>query len=165
MRPVPRRWLIGLAAAHLLLVTLGASDVPLRHVGPIGRVLSHYSDLSGAGTGYGFFAPVARDQFMLHFDVIDHEERRTTTTLETGGSREVDLRLSHVAAEFQYDDPEHRRTLATALAAKIFKRNPEAREVVVRVEDFESVSMEEHRNGRTPSMKPIYQAKFKRGSR
>ncbi|MDI1435041.1 MULTISPECIES: hypothetical protein [Polyangium] len=165
MRTVPRRWLIGLAAAHLLFVTLGAADMPLLHVGPIGRVLSHYSDLSGAGTGYGFFAPVARDQLMLHFDLIDHEGRKTTTTLETGGSREVDLRLSHVAAEFQYDDSERRRALATALAARMFTRNPEAREVVVRAEDFESVSMEEHRNGRTPRVTPVYQAKFKRGSR
>ncbi len=159
------RLLIVLAAAHLFLVTLGAAGVPLRDVGPIGRILQQYSALSGAGTGYGFFAPTARGKHVLTLHVVDAEGRRTTTFLETGGRREIELRLSQIAGELSVDDPELRRDLATSLAARTFARHPDAHDVVVRVDHFESVSMEEHRQGVRPQSPRVYEARFERPRR
>ncbi|MDC3958194.1 hypothetical protein [Polyangium jinanense] len=162
MRSTPRRWLLVLAAAHLLLVTLGAAGVELREVGPIGRLLDHYGLASGAGCEYDFFTSRDHGQFVLHVDVIDAEGRRTTHSLGTGASHEAELRVAHIAGEFETAEPALRRELAKSLAAKMFERHPEAREVVVRVEYFVVVLMDEHRSGREPRVSRFYDARFRK---
>ncbi|MDI1475470.1 hypothetical protein [Polyangium sp. y55x31] len=162
MRSIPRRWLLVLSAAHLLLVTLGAAGVELHDVGPIGRLLDHYGLASGAGCEYGFFTSRDHGQFVLHIDVIDAEGRQTTRSLDTGASHEAELRVAHIANEFETKKPELRRELARSIAAKMFERHPEAREVVLRVEYFVAVSMAEHQRGREPRVTPFYDARFRK---
>jgi hypothetical protein len=157
------RLLLGLAAGHLSLVTLGASSVSLHPLGLPGRLLEAYATLSGASSGYGFFAPGVSGQLVAHFDVIDAEGRRTAAALETGSSHEADLRVGNIIDQFWSEDedaPGLSRALAASLAGKIFGRHPEAREVVVRLEHFEPVSMEAFRRGDRPRESPLYEARF-----
>ncbi|MDI1444029.1 hypothetical protein [Polyangium sp. 6x1] len=162
MRSTPRRWLLVLVAAHLLLVTLGAAGVELGDVGPIGRLLHHYGLASGAECEYDFFTSRDHGQLVLHVDVIDAEGRRSTRSLGTGASHEAEIRVAHIADAFETADPELRRELAKSLAAKMFDRHPEAREVVVRVEYFVAVLMDEHRSGREPRVTQVYDARFRK---
>lgn len=176
MRATTRRLLLGLGAGHLILVALGAGSVSLGPLGLPGRILEEYSILSGAGSGYGFFTPGVSGQLVAHFDVIDREGRRTAASLETGSSHEADLRVGNIIDQFwnenedqdedqDQDAPSLSRSLAASLAGKIFGRHPEAREVVVRLEHFEPVSMEAFRRGDRPSMSPLYEASFVREDR
>ena len=162
MRDRYRHLLLGLSTGHLVLVVLGVINVNLPELGPIGRALGDYSLLSGADNGFGFFAPGVFGQFKAYFDVVDGEGRRTTTSLETGSSHEADLYVDHIASEFDTEDPELRRSLAASLAGKVFTRHPEAREVVVRIERFESISTAEFRAGERPPQNPFYEATFSR---
>jgi hypothetical protein len=162
-----RRLLLGMATGHLILVALGAASVDLRPFGYFGKVLDYYSNLSGASSGYGFFASGVGGQLRARFDVIDHEGHQSSATLEPTSSQEAALRVGHIIHEFWDgdEDPGMRRSLAASLAGKVFARNPQARKVVVRVESFDPVSMEAFRRGSRPQWSPLYQAQFVRQSR
>jgi hypothetical protein len=160
-------WLAA-AAGHLCLVTLGASTFSLRELGLPGRVLDEYGALSGANSGYGFFAPGVTSQLGARFDVIDAEGRTTSASLADGESHEADLRVGNIIDQFSHiDDDEDeesadhvRRSLAASLAGKMFARHPEASAVVVRLELFTPVSMDAWRGGERPRWMPHYSAKF-----
>ena len=160
-------WLAA-AAGHLGLVTLGASTLSLRELGLPGRILDEYGALSGASSGYGFFAPGVTSQLGARFDVVDAEGRATSASLAGGASHEADLRVGNIIDQFAIvDDDEDeesadrvRRSLAASLAGKMFARYPEASAVVVRLETFTPVSMEAWRAGERPRWMPYYSAKF-----
>lgn len=157
-----RRLMLGVAAIHLLLVAFGAAKVSFDPLGPPGQLLDHYGLLSGAGSGYGFFASGIGSQLRARFDVVDGQGQRSITSLETAASHEADLRISHITDEFWNDDETGglQRSLAASFAGKIFARYPQAHEVVVRLEQFTPASMEEFRRGSRPQWTPLYEAKF-----
>jgi hypothetical protein len=157
-----RSLLLGLAASHLILVALSAARVDLGLLGPPGVLLDEYGLLSGAGSGYGFFATGAGSELRVRFDVIDGEDLKTTTSLETAASHEADLRIGGIISTFQWEDDEPAlpRALAASLAGKIFARHPEAHKVAVRLESFKPVSMEDFRRGIRPQWTSVYTAKF-----
>lgn len=160
-----RRILLGITMGHLILVAIGAGRVSLRPLGALGRLVERYGTVSGASYGFGFFAPEVTGQLQASFEVIDGEGKKTITSLETGISHEADLRVGDIIDKLagDADDPERlRRDLAASLAGKVFGRHPEAREVVVRLLLFESVSMEEFRRGTLPMSRPVYEARFAR---
>lgn len=165
MTPRRKRLLLGLAAAHLAVVALGARAVDLRRYGPIGRLLDRYSALSGADTGYGFFAPGVRDQLEATFEILDRDGNRTPATLLTGSSQEADLDVAHLPGKLDWSTPESRRAAAASLAAKVFARHPEAIGVVIRIDCVETVSMEEARSGAGLRRSTIYTAELRRGER
>jgi hypothetical protein len=156
-----RRLMLAVAMSHLILVALGAGGLSPRLPEPLGQLLNAYEHLSGTATSYGFFAPSVSGQNRARFDVIDGEGHTTTTSLETARSREADLRVGDIIDRFGgVDDPDVRRSLAASFAGKIFARYPHAHAVVVRLESFEPVSMEEFRRGVRPDWTPLYEAKF-----
>jgi hypothetical protein len=159
-----RRLLLGLFAGHLILVALGAGSVSLSPLGALGDLLEGYDALSGAGSGYGFFAPGVTGQIVAHFAVLDGEGRPTDVPLATVASHEADLRLGNIVDLFSADDdddaPSVSRALAASLAGTIFGRHPEARQVVVRLEFLEPASMEESRHGGRARRSPLYEAVF-----
>ncbi len=159
--------LLGVAAAHLGLVTAGAGAVSLGGLGSFGRVLGEYGALSGASSRYGFFAPGVYSQLGARFDIIDGAGVTTSASLKTGASHEADLRVGNIIDQFgrlsDADEDEAvrlRRSLAASLAGKMFARYPEASAVVVRLETFTPVAMEEWRRGERPRWSPLYTAKF-----
>lgn len=156
-----RRLMLGVAVSHLLLVALGAARVSLVPLGPLHPLLEGYDALSGAGSGYGFFASGVGSQLRARFDVIDGEGQKTTTSLETAASHEANLRVGHIIDTFgRSDEPALRRSLGASLAGKIFARYPQARKVVVRLEQFRPASMEELHRGSRPQWTPVFEAKF-----
>ena len=160
-------WL-ALGAGHLALVTLGAGGVSLRELGLPGRALETYGGLSGANSGYGFFAPGVSSQLGARFDVALRDGATIRASLATGSSHEADIRAGNIIDQFaSVDDDEDeesaarvRRALAASLAGTMFGRHPEAAAVVVRLETFTPVSMEAWRGGERPRWLPLYTAKF-----
>ena len=160
-------WL-ALGAGHLVLVTIGAGGVSLRDLGLPGRALEAYGGLSGANSGYGFFAPGVSSQLGARFDVVDGDGATTEASLATGTSHEADIRAGNIIDQFASVDDEEdeesasrvRRALAASLAGKMFGRHPDAAAVVVRLETFTPVSMEAWRGGERPRWQPLYAAKF-----
>lgn len=157
-----RRLMLGVATGHLILVALGAAGVSLSPLGPLGGLLDEYSVLSGANTGYGFFAPGMGGQLRVRFDVIDAGGQKTATSLGTTASREVDLRVGDIINRFMdsEEEPRLQRSLAASFAGKIFAHHPQASKVVVHLEAFDPVSMEDFRRGVRPQWTPLYEAKF-----
>jgi len=156
-----QRLLLGLAAAHLTLVMLGAAHVDLSRFGPLGRGLAAYSALSGADSTYGFFASEVIDQLEANFELVDRSGNRTTTSLVTGTNREADLLINNITLSLAPEDPELRRKVSASLAGKLLAQHPEAVEVVLRVDRIETVSIEEYRSGSRPERTTVYTARFK----
>jgi hypothetical protein len=154
------------AAAHLILVTIGASTVSLGGLGFLGSALDRYGALSGASASYVFFAPGVSSQLDVRFDIIDGAGVTTSASLSSGASHEAELRIGNIIDQFGRlgDDEEEsvrlRRSLAASLAGKMFARYPEARAVVVRLETFEPVAMDAWRRGERPRWSPLYAVKF-----
>jgi len=157
-----RRLLLALTAGQLILVAVGVVSVDLRQLGPLGVYLDDYRTLSGADSDYGFFAPEVRDQIQTHFEIIDREGRRKPAFLSVGSNHEAEVDIENITDNFESLEPDMRSRLAASLAAQIFADRPEAVRVVVRVERFETVSMEEFRSGIRPQRTPFYEATLTR---
>lgn len=158
---------IGLAVAsvHLLIVFIGAADFhPWSRLGRVGRSVEYYGNLSGASSGYGFFAPGVGSQLRARFVANEKQSSIAETSLETGRSHESDIRIGNIVGWFWNDqtDINLKRSLAASWAGKIFGRYPTADNVVVHLDTYELVSMEEYADGKRSYWKPFYQAKFLR---
>jgi hypothetical protein len=152
-----------MAAGQLTLVAVGVVSVDLRRLGPLGLYLDDYCHLSGADADYGFFAPDVTDQIEAHFEITDLEGHQKPVFLSLGSNHEADVVVGDIIDNFQNPDPEVRSSLATSLAGQIFADHPEAVRVMVRVQVFETVSMEEFRDGARPRRTPLYEATLARG--
>jgi hypothetical protein len=159
-----RQFWLGVIAAHLVLVALGAASFELNDYGRWGHALAVYCGLTGADGGYGFFAPGVDGQIHALFDVHEADGRTFTTTMGTGSSHEATLRIGNIVDQFQDFDEDRReelnRSLSASLAGRIFGRFPKADRVTVRLEHFAPVSMKEYREGARPQWEPMYSATF-----
>jgi hypothetical protein len=145
-------------------VALSAGYVDLSSYGFLGQVVSYYGTLSGAGESYGFFAPGISGQLGVHFDVISKNGKISTLTLKSDTNHEADLRIGNIINHFQETESDHpenlRRSIAASLAGSVFGHDPDAKEVVVYLDQFLPVSMEEYRKGSRPQWESLYQARF-----
>jgi hypothetical protein len=150
------------AAIHLVLVlVLGVLHVRLPYEGWVERAVGYYGALSGASSAYSFFAPTVGPLLWATFEVRDRAGTLTTEALETGVSREADLRVKNIVGMFwDEQDPAVRRSLVASWAAKVFAKHPEADSVVVRLEIYDLPSMAEYRAGKQPQWNVEYKAKF-----
>lgn len=132
--------------------------------GAAGRALDYYATLSGANSGYGFFAPRVGSQLRGRFDVYDAAGSKSTQALESGANGEVDLRVGNILGWFWLDSKNRplQRSLAASWAGKMFARNPGAAKVGVRMESYYLPTMSRYREGERPFWKPYYEAKFVR---
>lgn len=188
MLPYKNQAGLGLGLCHLVLVALGASYVDLSGLGSVGRILEYYGELSGAGNGYGFFAPGISGQLRVRFDSYDSEGRRSPLVVASPlTTHEANLRMGNIIDQFPVEDlgegesqplPEEssedgavakkvvlatqlKRSLAASLALHIFKSHPEVKQLAVYLEEFSPVSMEEYRDGILSEWRTLYQAKFR----
>lgn len=164
MRVKFKSWVwLGFALTQLLLVIVGANQwVNWEKLGKLGAGLSFYSDMTGASSGYGFFAPGVGSQLRAKFEVFQEGVPPQEVLLETGHSQESDLRVGNIVGWFWREDSTRdlKRAMAASWAGKMFGRFPKADQVVVRVESYELVSMKEYREGKRPGWKPFYRATF-----
>jgi hypothetical protein len=150
------------AAAHLVLVALGALHVELSRGGPLGRALGEYAALTGADASYGFFAPGFDGELFATFEITEPGGRATTDVLETGASREADFRTRNIVGTFFLGDEAWRRALAASWAGKMMARHPDAESVMVNLASYDLPSMEEVRRGRPAGWATRYRARFVR---
>jgi hypothetical protein len=154
---------LAIALVHLSLMALGASYIGYSWAGFLEPALNYYGDLSGAGNGYGFFAPGVYSQLRALFEVTDKSGNVQTVNLATGASHEADLRVGDIIDQFGNDvedSVKYQRALSSSLAGTIFGRYPDAETVNVRLEKFDPVSMGDYRNGHRAHWDSVYQAKY-----
>ncbi|WP_155798703.1 hypothetical protein [Sorangium cellulosum] len=153
--------LLAAAAAHLAVVCLGALHVQLGDEGWARRAVTYYGLLSGADSGYSFFAPGVGATLSASFQLNDANGEIVTDLLETGVSREADIRVRNIIGMFRLEEDETvRRSLVASWAGKVLARHPDADGVVVQLDTLELPSMAEHREGKTPGWTLNYRAKF-----
>ncbi|WP_437283739.1 hypothetical protein WME90_44435 [Sorangium sp. So ce375] len=155
-------FLLPAAAIHLgLVIVLGVLHVRLPYGGWAERAVGYYGAFSGASSAYSFFAPSVGPLLWATFQVRDRAGTLTTEVLETGASREADIRVKNIVGMYwDEQDPAVRRSLVASWAAKVFAKHPEADSVVVRLEIYDLPSMAEYREGKEPRWHVEYQAKF-----
>lgn len=151
-----------IAFAHLGLVALGAFNLETPE-GFWAPALDFYGELSGASSGYGFFAPGVHSQVRALFEITT-QEGKTKLLLEDGVIHEVDLRVGDIVDQFGNEDTDDamkfQRTLAASLAGAVFGRHPEASAVRISLERWDPVSMEDYRKGARSTWIPLYSAQF-----
>jgi hypothetical protein len=162
-----------LAAGHLLLVACGA--VGLQLLPPAswaGRATGYYGAVSGAASSYGFFAPNVGPQIRATMTVQDAAGRSWRDTLTSGKTMESRLRVCAIPGRLDDLQPEKKMLVMRSLAAAMFGRHPDARQVTIRVELFgrrqagdeiDFPAMSEVAGGKTPEWIPLYEATFERG--
>jgi hypothetical protein len=150
-----------LATGHLLLVFCNAFRLPLPPAnGPPARTLALYGTLSGANTGYGFFAPGVPPDRSVTFTMTDAQGRRWTDVLQLPHNREVNLQLHSVLAKIHQAPLRH--AMAASWAGMMFGRHPAAVEVEVRVELCHMPTLDQYHSGQRPTWEIVYEATFGR---
>jgi hypothetical protein len=179
-----------IALGHLALAGLGAASLDFSGWGKVGTAIEGYMTLSGADSGYGFFAPGVGGQLRARFEVVDAKGKVTQVPLETPSTHEAALRVGNIIDQFWNDEDdddsdeevksakdvkavaddeeedddegmsELHRSLLASLAGKVFARHPEARQVMVRLDEFYPVSMADFRKGERPRWQEFYEARF-----
>ncbi|WP_437632433.1 hypothetical protein [Sorangium sp. So ce854] len=153
--------LLAAAAAHIVVVCLGALHVRVGDEGWARRALTYYGLLSGSDSGYSFFAPGVGTTLAATFQVNGASGESAADALETGVSREADIRVRNIIGMFSLEeDPMVRRSLVASWAGKVLARHPDADSVVVQLDTFELPSMAEYRAGKTTGWTLNYRARF-----
>jgi hypothetical protein len=149
-----------LAAAHLFQVVCGACSLsPLPKMSTSGQALRYYGVLSGSDNGYGFFSPNVASTYRARF-AIAGDGRARPVELGEPVNNEVGLRAATPLILFniaELHDP-----MAASWAGMIFGRHPDARQVTVRVEEYDIPTLRNYRAGERPRWQPVYEAAFAR---
>jgi hypothetical protein len=149
------------ASFHLTLVGCGAAGVTWPPaLGVAGRALACYGELSGANNGYGFYAPAVGTEQRAVVTITDEAGQAHTDVPAEGATHEARLRLGSIAGMLIQEGPGPR--VAASWAAAMFGRHPGARQIVLRVEEYDVPTMAEYRAGTSPRWVPVYEANFSR---
>ncbi|WP_437933627.1 hypothetical protein [Sorangium sp. So ce341] len=154
--------LLAAAAGHLgLVIIVGAFQVDLRDRGPVAAAVAAYGTLSGADSGYAFFAPGVGSPPTATFEVMDATGAVTLDRLMSGANAEARLRAGNIVDRFWLEEDQAlKRIIAASWAGKMFARHPAAASVVVRVEECEVAPMREYRQHDELTCDLHYQAKL-----
>jgi len=158
--------LSSLAAGHLLLAAAGAQKLCPCDLPVIGSALAYYSVLSGTDSGYAYFAPKVGAPPTARFTIIDRHGRELVDTLETGVTREADIRVEDLIETMTHRRTDHavRRKIAASWAATMFGRHADADAILVDVGNNRLPSMEALRGGEAPRWKSIFRARIVRAA-
>lgn len=161
MTKAQKIWL-SLASVHFALVLVGACHKHLNEYGWWGRLLATYAAYSGAGSGYGFFAPGVGSSLRARFHLEDSKGNLQEAKLQTGSTHEFDLRVSNIIDTFfdEISDVETRRSLAASLAGKVLGRYPNYYKVRVELQSYEIPLMGEYVAGERGRWVPFYEVQF-----
>jgi len=159
--------LLAAASGHLVLVVIGGLDICLWETGPLGKVLTYYSALTGADTGYGFFAPKVASPPTAEFTIVDADGHTHLDTLAPRITREADIRVEDLVEVFDHrlSDDAVRARLAASWAANLFARHPEAASITVDMGFRRVPSMADLRQGKAPRWRSVYRARVARPAR
>jgi hypothetical protein len=146
---------------HLGLVVMGALQIHPDGDGWLARALAVYGGLSGAESGYAFFADSITPLPRARFHVSDAGGAILIDALESGFSRETEIRILNLVTPFlNVEDPTIQRSIAASWAGKVLARHPAAEGVLVRLETYDLPSMPEYREGKRSGWNLQYEAQF-----
>lgn len=153
-----------LISTHLILVFGGACGwKPPKTWNNFGTILRSYGEISGADSGYGFFAPDVGPSYHATFTLYDQSGRIWTDRLENGAISESRLRLMSIIDKgfslgMAKKSSDFRHRLAESLANAMFRKHPSAERVIFQVEAMVVPTMKEV--GKDSGPKFVYQAEF-----
>jgi hypothetical protein len=162
-------WLL-IAAGHLVAVVCGASCcLPDWNSGPSAQIVQWYATMSGAGSNYGFFAPVVGARHRARFMLINDKGSTWWDVFDHARSFEARLRLTGIVENaFMSGDadesPEWRKRLVESWAATMFTRHPSAESLAVVVEFYDTPTIVEYRAGTRPCWRTSYRGQVRRHS-
>jgi hypothetical protein len=153
------------ALAHLALVVCGAVGLELAGRGPALGIVAQYSDVSGADTQYGFFAPGVASQCRAVMTLRDAQGREWTDELADDPGTQFGWRTGSAIDALPRTPDKLKRSLAGSWAAVLFGRHPDAALVVVDAQIEVVPTMERWREGARPEWKSLYTSTFVRKDR
>ena len=156
--------IVAAVVIHLGFLILGATHFDAYQ---FGRVTGIYSQLTGTGSGYGFFAPGVGKGIRATFEIVDGKETKTVR-LEPGRNREPDLRVGNVlnALSRNLEDEKLRRSVAASLTARIYSQFPNADSIRIVLETVDIATMEGYRLGdHRADWTKLYEATFRRNTK
>lgn len=154
-------WAIA-ACLHLVLVICGAASVTLSGRNLALGILAQYSEVSGADTQYGFFAPSVASQCRAILTLRDAEGREWSDTVAADPAAGFGWLTSSAIDSIPRLPENLRRALAGSWAAVMFGRHPQAVEVVVDSQIEMLPTMPEWDAGARPEWKSLYKSTFVR---
>jgi len=154
-------WAIA-AFLHLVLVVCGAASVTLSGRNLTLGILAQYSEVSGADTHYGFFAPAVASQCRAMLTLRDAEGREWSDTIVADPAAGFGWRTSSAIDAIPRLPENLRRALAGSWAAVMFGRHPNAVEVVVDAQIELLPTMAEWDAGARPQWESLYSSTFVR---
>ena len=154
-------WAIA-AFLHLVLVVCGAASVRLSGRNLALGILAQYSEVSGADTHYGFFAPAVASQCRAMLTLRDAEGREWSDTIVADPAAGFGWRTSSAIDAIPRLPENLRRALAGSWAAVMFGRHPHAVEVVVDAQIELLPTMAEWDAGARPQWESLYSSTFVR---
>lgn len=164
MRPPQLAW-TSAAVVHLALVVLGALSVELAGHGLLPGIAAQYSDVSGADTQYGFFAPAVASQCRAVFTLRDAAGHERTADLAEDPDAQFGWHVGSAIDALPRTSEKVKRSLTGSWAAVLFGRYPDAAEVVVDAQIELVPSMAQWREGARPEWKSLYRTTFVRKDR
>jgi hypothetical protein len=149
------KFLIGVAALHLVLVASSAAGFVPGLDSAAEKVIRWYGSMSGGTNRYGFFKQVGTG-CKVTCTMTDSDGRSWQDELSRGGNREADMRANgSIYMIVDFDD-----NLAASWAAHMLARHPSAQQVVVQFEQFEPTSMDDFSKGKLPEWRTTYAKVF-----
>lgn len=125
--------------------------------------------MSGANSGFGFYAPNVGALYRPTFLLQDDQGKTWCDSFEQADSPEARLRFGGIAeAAFGNGEaetaPDRRARLVKSWATTMFSRHPSARSLSIVVETYDVPTMAEYRAGQRPNWNVVYQARVQRES-
>lgn len=149
---------------HFTLVITGSQERKIFTEGKLSMIEDVYSDMTGANSGFKFFAPNVGSDPRVVFEIYHKDGKVTERFMHTGRNREAELRWRGMISQFwdEADNEKMRRALTASWSGKIFARYPDSKEIVVKVQSYFLPTMEEWRKGRKPYWEDYYKVKYRR---
>jgi hypothetical protein len=156
---------LGVAAAvHLSLAAIYGIHVPVELYIPlaIDRPLSIYGGLTGTRSRFDFFAPEVPSQARADFLIVTASGTSRRVRLADTPSAEANRRLGLMYTIYAY--PTQRELLLRAWGDYLLRLNPDAVEVVSRIEMLEIPTVQESAAGKTASWSEVGRLTVRRGA-
>ena len=149
---------------HVILVMLSAFYVKIPDKFILGKIINFYAKASGADSSYGFFAPAIGGKSRIVFDIISADNKKIINLSPIKQSdREAEIRLGGISDEFiseEAQDENFRKPLSSSMALAMFSKYPEAREVILHVQEYWPKTMKAYELGERASWEDYYSARF-----
>jgi hypothetical protein len=158
-----------LLIGHGLMIVAGPLSWDMSRLGRMGEIFYYYGEAAGTNSQYAFFSPGISIQIRARFLIKKDQGTSELIDFMNGRSRETDLRLGDISDQFltlvKVQEPIRRklqRSLAASMVANVFSRYPDARSIVLTLEEFEPKPLRAMEPYPPPRWRQVYTIEFSR---